>query len=203
MGYEAEIPARPGYIMKVRRARSAHVWTGNDTLCRMWSTGGLKKSGYVYSSEDTGLPTCYMCDTNKKSRCVQIPSQSKRKPWVYIASAYTKGDTGINVRFQMTVWNLLLEMGCIPIAPLWSHFQHLHIPRPYQDWVDYDNEIIRKCDVLIRLTARERVGSEIYEQADSSGADQEVGLALSLGIPVVYSVAELLAYVRRSNERSN
>lgn len=117
------------------------------------------------------------------------------KPWVYIASPYTKGDTGINVRFQMTIWNLLLEIGCVPIAPLWSHFQHLHIPRQYADWVEYDNEIIKKCDVVLRLNACERIGNWLYEQSESSGADDEVKLALSLGKTVVYSLTELAIYM--------
>lgn len=117
------------------------------------------------------------------------------KPWVYIASPYTKGDTGINVRFQLAVWNVLLEMECVPIAPLWSHFQHMHYPRKYEDWVEYDNEIIKRCDIVLRLNACERIGDWFYEQVESSGADGEVRLALSLGKTVVYSLTELAYYM--------
>lgn len=118
------------------------------------------------------------------------------KKWVYIASPYTKGDTGMNVRFQLTVWDVLLEMGCVPIAPLWSHFQHMHMPRKYEDWVAYDNEIIKRCDILLRLDACVRIeGNVWYEQSESSGADEEAKLALSLGKIVVYSLAELRAYM--------
>lgn len=117
------------------------------------------------------------------------------RPWVYIASAYTKGDIGANVRFQMTVWDVLFELGCVPIAPLWSHFQHVHSPRKYEDWVAYDNEIITRCDVLLRLAATERIGDSLYVQQESPGADAEVALAISLGKPVVYSILELEAYM--------
>lgn len=113
------------------------------------------------------------------------------KPWVYIASAYTKGDPGINVLFQLKAWNELLDMGVVPIAPLWSHFQHVYFPRPYEDWVAYDNEIIARCDALLRLDAEWPVGGGRYFQHESPGADAEVALALSLGKPVCYSVVEL------------
>lgn len=118
------------------------------------------------------------------------------KPWVYIASPYTKGDTGINVRFQMAVWDRLIDWECVPIAPLWSHFQHVHAPRPYQDWVNYDNEIIKRCDILLRLAAKDMGTS--YVQDESPGADAEVKLALSLGKPVVYSLGELFEYLGRT-----
>lgn len=111
------------------------------------------------------------------------------RPWVYIASAYTNGDTAINTRFQMRMWDVLFDVGVIPIAPLWSHFQHLHNPRPYRDWVDYDNEIIRRCDACFRLTVTDTVLD--YRQAESSGADAEVQLFLLLGKPVFYEFWDL------------
>lgn len=111
------------------------------------------------------------------------------RPWVYIASPYTKGDAAINTRFQMRMWDVLFDCGMVPIAPLWSHFQHLHNPRPYRDWVDYDNEIIRRCDACLRLTATDPVLD--YQQQESSGADAEVQLFLSLGKPVFYEFWDL------------
>lgn len=83
------------------------------------------------------------------------------KPWVYIASPYTRGDQALNVRFQMRTWQELMndEM-VLPIAPLWSHFQHLVYPRPYQDWIDYDLELIERMDAVLRLDADcERTGA--------------------------------------------
>ncbi len=104
------------------------------------------------------------------------------RPWVYIASPYTQGDPAINTRFQLRIWDALFDVGLIPIAPLWSHFQHLHNPRPYRDWVDYDTEIIRRCDACLRLTATEEAVG--YRQQASAGADAEVRLFESLGKPV-------------------
>lgn len=111
------------------------------------------------------------------------------RPWVYIASPYTKGDAAINTRFQMRMWDVLFDCGMVPIAPLWKHFQHLHNPRPYRDWVDYDNEIINRCDACLRLTATDPVLD--YQQQESSGADAEVQLFLSLGKPVFHEFWDL------------
>lgn len=119
------------------------------------------------------------------------------KPLVYVASPYTKGDVGVNVRFQCEMFDDMLGDGVVtPFVPLWSHFQHTLFPRPYADWVQYDNEIIPRCDALIRLDAVQTVGGKGYFQHDSSGATAEVELALSLGIPVFYTVLDLYKWAR-------
>lgn len=115
------------------------------------------------------------------------------KPWIYIASPYTQGDQALNVRIQMRTWDALLSLGAVPIAPLWSHFQHLHAPRPYQDWIDYDNEIITRCDACLRMTATdETVG---YTQHASAGADAEARLFKSLGKPVFFGFDDLRVWL--------
>ena len=119
------------------------------------------------------------------------------KPWVYIASPYTKGDQALNVAFQMRTWDTLLSLGVVPIAPLWTHFQHLAHPRRYQDWIDYDNELISRCDVCLRVAAAVGVqGGGVYYQNDSLGADDEVAFFLRLGKPVFYSLSELDAWLK-------
>ena len=115
------------------------------------------------------------------------------KPLVYIASPYTKGDVAMNTHFQCRVFDQLLTDGRVtPIVPLWSHFQHTVIPTPYEDWVDYDNEIIARCDACVRLNAS--IPSMHYLQVESSGADAEVDLFLAAGKPVFYSVEALLQW---------
>jgi len=111
------------------------------------------------------------------------------KPFVYIASPYTKGNVELNVKFQLKIWDQLIsENNCWPIAPLWSHFQHLYKERDYYDWVNYDNAlIIKACDVCLRLTAK--IGD--YEHDDSPGADAEVKLFHDLNRPVFYSLEDL------------
>lgn len=122
------------------------------------------------------------------------------RPFVYIASPYTKGDPSINTNFQMRIFDRMLDDGIVvPYAPLWSHFQHSAFPRPYKDWIEYDNVIIPKVDALVRLTAEHEKTD--YKEDRSSGADREVALAESLGIPVFYSIEALYAWALQVGPR--
>jgi len=102
-----------------------------------------------------------------------------KKIKVYIASPYTLGDAAENVRAQIDAVDELMNMGFMPFAPLYSHFQHMVHPRPYQDWIDIDLEWVEVCDCLLRLPG------------ESSGADDEVEFAELSHIPVYYSFEEL------------
>lgn len=118
------------------------------------------------------------------------------KPFVYIASPYTKGDPCINARFQCETFDRLLGAGIVlPYAPLTSHFQHTMFPRPYQDWIQYDLDIIPRFDACVRLDAR--YAPLQYSEGRSSGADGEVALFTRLGKPTFYSVADLYEWAAR------
>jgi nucleoside 2-deoxyribosyltransferase len=99
---------------------------------------------------------------------------------VYIASPYTLGDVAVNVKLQMDIANILIEKGFAPFVPLYSHFQHMAHPRPYQDWIKLDLEWVKSCDYLLR------VGGE------SKGADDEVKFAIKLNIPVYFELKDLI-----------
>lgn len=98
---------------------------------------------------------------------------------IYIASPYTLGDVAVNVRKAIEVADQIIELGHTPFIPHLSHFQHLLFPRPYEDWIRLDNEWIKCCDVLLRL------------EGESKGADQEVELAKSLGLKIIYNINEI------------
>jgi hypothetical protein len=117
-----------------------------------------------------------------------------KKPIVFIASPYTKGDPAINTNFQCKVFDKLLSSGkVLPIAPLWSHFQHTVLPRRYDDWVRYNQELLPLYDCCLRLGAE---CSEIgYSQYESKGADAEVAAFKRMGKPVFASIEELYAWV--------
>lgn len=118
-----------------------------------------------------------------------------RKPFVYVASPYTKGDPCMNTCFQMRVFDQMMnDKIVVPYVPLWSHFQHTAFPRPYQDWVEYDNVIIPFCDAIIRLNAE--LPDRGYFEAQSSGADKEVELARSLGKPVFFDITSLYEWAK-------
>lgn len=99
---------------------------------------------------------------------------------VYIASPYSKGDIGENVHYAMLAWAQLWDLGYIPFCPHWTHFQHMFIPRPYEEWLEYDQAWVIACHVLLRLPG------------ESEGADKEVELAVKEGIPVVHTVQKLM-----------
>jgi len=116
-----------------------------------------------------------------------------RKPVVYIASPYTKGDVAINAHFQCNVFDRLLTDGhVLPVAPLWSHFQHVLFPRPYKDWIAYDQEMLRLYDCCLRLDSQlDRLN---YRQCESSGADAEVAAFNRMGRPVFQKIEALYSW---------
>ena len=116
------------------------------------------------------------------------------KPVIYIASPYSKGDVAINAHFQCKVFDQLLSDGkVLPVAPLWSHFQHLLFPRPYEDWIRYDQEMLKLYDGCLRLSAR--IEQLKYEVAESSGADGEAAAFGRFGKPIFFSIDELYIWV--------
>ena len=118
----------------------------------------------------------------------------ERRPVVYIASPYTQGDVAMNTHFQCKVFDELLGEGkVIPVAPLWSHFQHTLFPRAYADWIDYDQSMLHLYDACLRLNAElPNIG---YNQSASKGADAEVLTFQKLGRPVFFSKANLYRWV--------
>ncbi|OSZ74614.1 hypothetical protein [Hydrogenophaga sp. IBVHS1] len=117
-------------------------------------------------------------------------------PTVFIASPYSKGDPVLNAHFQCKIFDqLLTEKRVLPVAPLWTHFQHIVYPRPYQDWIDYDQAMLRLYDCCLRLNAEINVNGLDYKECVSSGADAEVATFERLGKPVFYSIQELYQWV--------
>lgn len=103
---------------------------------------------------------------------------------IYIASSYSLGDPEANVRLQIDAGEELIQAGFYPYLPLLSHYQHLIHPHSYETWVRLDNSWVASCDALLRLPG------------ESKGADEEVALAFKLGIPVYYSVEDLIEGMR-------
>lgn len=56
-----ELRAKPGYLIR-NCGRIAHIWTGSDTACRQYSTGGIKNPHH-YTVTDTadGRQICKNC----------------------------------------------------------------------------------------------------------------------------------------------
>jgi hypothetical protein len=121
-----------------------------------------------------------------------------KKYTVYIASPYSKGDPALNAHFQCKIFNKLLDDGkVLPVAPLWSHFQHILFPRPYNDWINYDQDMLSLYDCCLRLNAN--LPALDYYVKESSGADAEVETFIKMGKPVFYSIDELYLYVEENH----
>ena len=101
---------------------------------------------------------------------------------VYLASPYTIGSEGENVRVSLIAANELINEGFAPFAPLLSHFQHMMFPQDYHIWMTLNLEWVSVCDCLLRLPG------------ESSGADLEVEFAHNNSIPVFYTIAQILEY---------
>ena len=102
---------------------------------------------------------------------------------IYIASPYTKGDIAANVSVQIEAAHRILDMGHCPVAPLLSHYLHIHRQRPYADWIEMDLALIPKTDIVLRLPG------------ESEGADREVAKARECGIVVVFGWEELKTFL--------
>jgi len=101
---------------------------------------------------------------------------------VYIASPYTIGDKEHNVAVSIDCAHALMNKGLYPFLPLLSHFWDKQHPRQYQDWLDWCLVWLERADCVLRVIG------------ESKGADIEVAKAKQLGIPVFYSIQEILNY---------
>ena len=98
---------------------------------------------------------------------------------VYISAPYSKGDIGRNILRVIQIADELIEMGYTPFIPHLNHLWHLISPKSWEFWMEYDLELLPRCDIVLRL------------DGDSDGGDREVRKAESLGLPVYYSLEEL------------
>lgn len=102
---------------------------------------------------------------------------------VYIASPYTLGDVAVNVKRQIDTAHLLIETGLFaPYWPLHAHFLHMVHPKDYRVWMNQGCSWLFICDALLRL------------DGESSGADEEVSVAIDHDIPVFYSIDKLIKH---------
>jgi nucleoside 2-deoxyribosyltransferase len=105
-----------------------------------------------------------------------------KKLKIYLASPYTKGDVGINVKNSFEAYDVLLKNNFLPFAPLTSHFIHMMYPQDYNTWLEIDLEWLKVCDAVLRLPG------------ESRGADIEVEYAEKNNIPVFYNYSDLMRW---------
>lgn len=127
--------------------------------------------------------------------CSNIDS---RLPLIYLAAPYSRGDSAINVRCQHDIFDELMDYTHLFVcfAPLLTHYQHVFFPRHYEQWLEYDFQIIRNCDAILRCPAVFTSSHLDYYQYESPGADRECKLASELGIPVFDTISSLVNWAR-------
>lgn len=96
------------------------------------------------------------------------------RPKVYVAGPYTSPDPERNTKRALQAADSLWDLGFAPFVPHLSHYWHQESPKPYEVWMEYDNEFLPICDAVFRLCGH------------SPGADDEVNRAEALDIPVFY-----------------
>lgn len=104
------------------------------------------------------------------------------KQKIYIAGPYSTGDTILNIRDALEEADILMDYGFVPFVPHLTGFWHMLYPREYEKWMQYDEQWLRSCDAVLRLSG------------ESAGADREVSLALFLGIPCFTERVDLTKY---------
>jgi hypothetical protein len=118
---------------------------------------------------------------------------------VYIAGPISKGDLAHNIRQAEEAFFLLLKAGLAPFCPHWSCYSNGPAQLApgvvaavatqnggggcgHADWLGADLPWVAVSEAVLRLPG------------ESTGADMEVKEAVGKGIPVFYSVADVLAW---------
>lgn len=69
--YAPDTTNSAGYLIRKKKAKVAHYWDGQDTFCRLFSTGGMAQRRYELKKEKEGLTICAMCISNSKK--IKVP----------------------------------------------------------------------------------------------------------------------------------
>lgn len=112
---------------------------------------------------------------------------SSPKTLCYCAGPYTNPDPIANSHSAARVFFALRDHGIVPYVPHTDLMLHLVQPMPYRFWLDYCLDLVPRFDCVFRMPGF------------SKGADEEVALAESLGIPVFREYREV---IRFAQERS-
>lgn len=74
------------------------------------------------------------------------------------------------------VFDKLWDEGWCPILPQLSVFQNMFSEHDYEEWMEYFDTIIAKCDAMYCIPG------------ESSGRDREIKRARELGLPICHEV---------------
>lgn len=90
------------------------------------------------------------------------------KPLIYVAGPISLPDPLENISRAIKICHEIMEEGyAVPFCPHLSCLHQMIAPRSWQEWLDYDKDVISHCHAVYRLSG------------DSKGADIEEDFALS------------------------
>jgi hypothetical protein len=99
---------------------------------------------------------------------------------VYVSGPLSGPNAEENVEVAMKVGRTLIEKGYFPLVPHLTWYMDPDNELGHETWLDIDKAWITVADVVVRLPG------------PSKGADIEVAHAMRIGVPVFYSLDDLL-----------
>jgi len=102
---------------------------------------------------------------------------------IYVAGPLTTGNTIENVRKAIHAGSAILDAGHAAYVPHLSVVWDWVDPRPYEDWMRLDFDIIERCDAVLRLPG------------ECPGCMREAELADRLELPVFYKIDVLMDWL--------
>ena len=72
-------------------------------------------------------------------------------PMIYVAAAYSEPDPVANTKHAIRIADALLQAGFTPLVPHLTMLWDLVSPKPYEEWLDYENELLARCDAVLRV----------------------------------------------------
>lgn len=106
---------------------------------------------------------------------------TKKTKYIYVSGPYTSSPN-TNTRNALKLADQLRSLGYAPFIPHLTHFWDLVAPHSYEECMAYDLEWLEKCDGMIVIPG------------ESAGVQREIGFATGKGIPIFYSLTELIDY---------
>lgn len=119
------------------------------------------------------IATLSPCTAPEQKPIVAKHTATSHRLLVYLAGPYTEPDPVENTHRMLQIADAVLEAGFTPLIPHLTLAWHLVSPKPYVTWLAYDQHLLARCDVLLRVPGY------------SHGATQECTFADELAIPVI------------------
>jgi hypothetical protein len=109
----------------------------------------------------------------KPVRIVPKKTAAEPAPLIYIAGPYTEPDPVANTHEIIRIADALLAAGFTPLIPHLTLAWQLVSPKPYETWLEYDRELLARCDAVLRVPGY------------SVGATRETQFADRMNLPVI------------------